>query len=134
MSDSWQPHGLQHARLPCPPLSPRVCSNSRPLSWQCHQTISSSVTPFSPCPQFLPALGSLPVSRLFASAGQSIRASVSPSNEYSGLISFRMDWLDLLAVHRTLKSLLQQFESISSSVLSLLCGPTPTSIHDYWKN
>ena len=61
--------------------------------------------------------------------------SVSPSNEYSGLISFRIDWLDLLAVQGTLKSLLQhQFKSISSPALSLLYGPTLTSIHDYWKN
>ena len=60
--------------------------------------------------------------------------SISPSNEYSGLISFRMDWLDLLAVQGTLKSLLQQFKSISSSVLSLLYGPILTSKHDYWKN
>ena len=60
--------------------------------------------------------------------------SISPSNEYSGLISFRMDWLDLLAVQGTLKSLLQQFKSINSSVLSLLYGPILTSKHDYWKN
>ena len=62
--------------------------------------------------------------------------SISPSNEYSGLISFRMDYLDLLAVQGTLKSLLQlpQFKGISSLVLSLLCGPDLTSIHDYWKN
>ena len=61
--------------------------------------------------------------------------SISPSNEYSGLISFRMDWLDLLAVQGTLKSLLQpQFKSINSLVLSLLYGATLTSMHDYWKN
>ena len=62
--------------------------------------------------------------------------SISPSNEYSGLISFRMDWLDLLAVQGTFKSLLQQpqFKSISSLVLNFLYGPTLTSIHDYWKN
>ena len=60
--------------------------------------------------------------------------SISPSNEYSALISFRMDWLDLLAVQGTLKSLLQQFRSINSSVLSFLNGPTPTSVHKYWKN
>ena len=60
--------------------------------------------------------------------------NISPSNEHPGLVSFRMDWLDLLAVQGTLKSLLQhQFESINSSVLSLLYGPTLTSIHDYWK-
>ena len=61
--------------------------------------------------------------------------SISPSNEYSGLISFRMDWLDLLAVHETLKSSpTPQFKSINSSVLSFLYGPILTSIHDYWKN
>ena len=60
--------------------------------------------------------------------------SISPSNEYSGLISFRIDWLDLLAVQGTLKSLLQQFKSISSSALSHLYSPTLTTIHDYWKN
>ena len=64
----------------------------------------------------------------------SFNLSISPSNEYSGLISFRKDWLDLLAVQGTLKSLLQQFKSISSSVLSFLYGPTLTSIHDYWQN
>ena len=73
-----QPHELQHARLPCPSLSPRVCSNSCLLSWWCHPTISSSITAFS-CPQCFPASGSFPVSRLFASGGQSIRASASAS-------------------------------------------------------
>ena len=66
---------------------------------------------------------------------RSFSFSLRPYNEYSGLISFRMDWLDLLAVQGPLKNLLQhQFESINSSVLSLLYGPTLTSIHDYWKN
>ena len=60
--------------------------------------------------------------------------SINPSNEYSGLISPRMDWLDLLAVQGTLKSLLQQFKRINSSVLSFVYGPTLTSVHDYWKN
>ena len=60
--------------------------------------------------------------------------SISPFNEYSGLISFRIDWLDLLAVQGTLKSLFQQFKSINSSALSFLYSPTLTSIHDYWKN
>ena len=77
MSDSLQPHELQHARLPCPSPSPRVCSNSCPLSQWCHPTISSSVAPFSSCPQSFPASGSFPVSWLFASGGQSIGASVS---------------------------------------------------------
>ena len=79
VSDSLWSHGLQHARLPCPSLSPRVCSNSCPLSPWCHLTISSSVTPFFSCPQSFPASGSLPVSQLFASGGESTRASASPS-------------------------------------------------------
>ena len=70
------------ARLPCPSLSPGVCSNSCPLSWWCHPTISSSVTPFSSCPQSFPASGSFPMSQFFASGGQSIwnfNFSISPS-------------------------------------------------------
>ena len=79
MSDSLQPHGLQHTRLPCPSLSPRVWSNSCPLSWWCHPTISSSVAPFSSCPQSSPASGYFPMSPFFASSGQSIGASTSAS-------------------------------------------------------
>ena len=74
-----QPHGLQHTRLPCPSVSPGVCSNSCPLSWWCHPTISSSVTPFSSCLHSFPASESLPMSQLFASCGQSIAASASVS-------------------------------------------------------
>ena len=105
MSHSLWPHGLQHARLPCPSLSPGAYSNSCPLSQWCHPTISSSVVPFSSCLQSFPASGSFPVSWLFTSGGQSIGASAS--NECSGLISSRIDWFDLLAVQGTLKSLLQ---------------------------
>ena len=76
VSDSLQPCGLQHTRLPCPLLSPRVCSNSCPLTWWCHPTISSSVTPFS-YPQSFPASGSFPVSQLFTLHGQSTGASAS---------------------------------------------------------
>ena len=79
VSDSLWPHELQHTSLPCPSLSPRVCSNSCPLSRWWHPTISFSVIPFSPCPQSFPASGSFPVSRLFASGGQSIEASASES-------------------------------------------------------
>ena len=79
MPDSSKPHGLQHARLPYPPLSPRVCSNSCPLSQWFHPTISSSVTPFSSCPQSFPASGSFPMSRLFISGSQSIGSSASVS-------------------------------------------------------
>ena len=66
VSDSLQPHGLQHSRLPCPSVSPWVCSNSCPLSWWCHSTISSSVTPFSSCPQSFPASRSFLMSQLYA--------------------------------------------------------------------
>ena len=79
MSDSLWPHGLHHTRLSCPLLSPRVCSNSCPLSRWCHPTISSSVAPFSSCPQSFPASGSFPMSRFFESDGQSTRASASAS-------------------------------------------------------
>ena len=79
MSDSLWPHGLQHARIPCPSLSPGACSNLHPLSWWCHPTISSSVIPFSSCPQSFPSSGYFPMSWLFASGGQSIEAAVSAS-------------------------------------------------------
>ena len=77
VSDSLKPHGLQHTRIPCPSPSPRACSNSCPLSQWCHPTISSSVFPFSSCPQSFPASGSFSMSRLSASGGQSIGASIS---------------------------------------------------------
>ena len=79
MSNSLCPHGLQHTRLPCPSPSPRVCSNSCPLSQWYHPTISSPVTPFSSCPQSFPASGSFPVSQLFTSGCQNIGASASAS-------------------------------------------------------
>ena len=117
MSDSLQPHGLKNSRLPCPSLSPRVGSNIN--QWWCHPTISCSVIPFFSCPQCLPASGSFPMSWLFPSGGKSIRASASASvhpMNYSGLISFRIDWFDLLAVQGTLKSLLQ-YHSSKASIL-----------------
>ena len=77
VSDSLQLHGLQHASLPCPPLSPGICSNSRPLNWWYHPTISSSVIPLSSCLQSFPASGSL-MSQLLASGGQSIGDSALP--------------------------------------------------------
>ena len=117
MSDSLRPHGLQHARLPCSSSTPRVYSNSCPSSQWCHPTISSPVVPFSFCLQSFSALGSFLVSQFFTSGGPkycSFNFSISPSNEYSGLISFRMDWMDLLAVQGTLKSLLQHHSSKAS--------------------
>ena len=120
MSDSSWPHGLQHARPLCPTPTPRVYSNSCPLSWWCHPTISSSVVPFSPHLQSFPASGSFPMSQFLTSGGQSIGASASALvlvMEYSGLISLRMDWLDLLAVQGTLKGLPQHHSSKASILL-----------------
>ena len=176
VSNSWWPHESQHTRPPCPSPTPGVHSNSRPSNWWCYLAISSSVVPFSSCPQSLPASESFPMSQLFAWGGQStgvscqspnsqsllklrliewvmpsnhlilchslllppsifpsIRVlsnelslhirwpkdwsfsfSISPSNEYSALISFRIDWFDLLAVQGTLKSLLQHHSSKAS--------------------
>ena len=79
VSSSLWPQGLLYTRLPCPPLSPGVCSNSRPLSWLCHPTISPCVIPISPCPQSFPASGSFQMSQLFTSGGQRIGASASAS-------------------------------------------------------
>ena len=109
VSDSLWPHGLQHARLPCPSPIAGAYSNPWPLSWWSHPSISSSVVSSS-CTQSFPASGSFPVSVLHIRWPKywSFSFSISPSNEYSGLISFRMDWLDLFAVQGTLKSLFQQ--------------------------
>ena len=79
VSDSFRPHESQHARPPCPSPRPGVYSNSCPSSWWCHPAISSSVAPFSSCPESLPASGSFPVSQLFTWGGQSIRVSASAS-------------------------------------------------------
>ena len=104
MFDSLQPHEPQHARPPCPSPTHGVYSNSCPLSRWCYPTISSSVVPFSSCLQSFLASGSLPMSQFFASWPKywSFSFSISPSSEYSGLISFRMDWFDFLAVQGTL--------------------------------
>ena len=113
MSDSLWPHGPQHASFPCLSPTPRACSNSCP-SWWCHPTISSSVVPFSSHLQSFPASGSIQMNQFFTSGGQSIEvsaSSISPSNEYLRLISFSIDWFDLLAVQGTLKSLLQHHNS-----------------------
>ena len=112
-----RPHESQHARPPCVSPTPGVYSNPCPSSQWCHPAISSSVLPFSSCPQSLQASGSFPMSQLFPWGGQSIGVSASasvPSNEHPGLISFRMDWLDLLAVQGALKSLIQHHNSKAS--------------------
>ena len=118
VSDSLQCHESQHARPPCPSRSPRVDSDSRPSSQWCHSAISSSVIPFSFCPQYFSPSESFPMSQPFPWGGQSIGVSFSfsiiPSKEIPGLISFWMDWLDLLAVLGTLRSLLQHHNSKAS--------------------
>ena len=135
--DSWKSHGLQHARVLCPSPILGAYSNSCPLSCD---AIQSSHTLLSPSP---PAFNLSQHQGLFQWVSSlyqvtkywSFSFSISPSNEYSGLISFRIDLFDLLAVQGTLQesSLAPQFKSISSSALSLY-SPTLTSIHDYWKN
>ena len=95
VSDSLQPHELQHARPPCPSPSPRVHSDSHPLSPWCHPAISSSVVPFSSCPQSLPAsvFSNESTLRMRWPKYWSFSFSIIPSKEIPGLISFRMDWL-----------------------------------------
>ena len=120
MPDSLWAHELQHISLLCPSLSPIVCSNSCPFSWWCIPTISSSVTPFSSCPQSFPASGSFPMCQLFALNGQSIGASASASVlPMTTQGWFPLDWLvwSPCSPRDSLKSLLQQHNSKESSVL-----------------
>ena len=132
VSDSLQPHELQHARPPCPTPSPGVHSKSCPSSQWCHPAIPSSVVPFSSCPN-------PPSIRVFSNEStlrmrwpkyQSFSFSIIPSKEIPGLISFRMDWLDLLAVQGTLKSLLQHHSS-KASVLQFSAFFTVQLSHPY---
>ena len=113
VSDSLWLHESHHARLPCPSPTPRVHSNSCPLSQWCHPAISSSVVPFFSCPQSLPAwvFSNESTLRMKWPKYWSFSFSISPSSEHPGLISFRMDWLDLPAVQGTTKSLLQHHSS-----------------------
>ena len=118
VSNSLGLHEPRHARPPCPSPTPGVPPNPCPLCWWCHPTTSSSVAPLVSCPQSFPASGSFQMSQLSTSGGQrkywSFSFNISPSNEHPGLISFRMNWLDLLAVQGTLKSLLQHHSSKAS--------------------
>ena len=131
------PQGIWHARLPCPSPSPQICSNSCPLSW-CYPTISFSIIPFSSCLQSFPTSGSLPISWLFASGGQSIEASASalvlPMNIQGW---FPLGLIDLLSLQS--KGLSKIFSSTTvwkhqffSSQPSL--WPHFTFVHDYRKN
>ena len=138
VSNSLWPHELEHSRPPCPSPTPGVYSNSCPLSWWWHPAISSSVVPFSSCPQPLPASGSFPMSQLFAWGGQSTEVSASES-----VLSMNtQDWSPLgwrvgspcSPRDSQESSPTPQFKSINSLVLSFLHSPTLTSIHDHRKN
>ena len=137
VSTSLWPHGLQHARPPCPSSTPRVYSDSCPFNQWCHPTISSSVVPFSSCLQSFPASGSFPMSQLFASGAWSIGASplasVLPMN-IQGWYPLGLTGLVFLQSNGLESSPAPQFESINSLAFSLHYGPTLTSLHDYWKN
>ena len=133
VSDSLWPHGLQHARHPCPSPTPGVHPDSRPLSRSCHPAISSSVIPCSSQLQSFPASGSFPMSQLFASRGRSIRALASSSV----LPMYIQGWFPLgltvliflLSMDSQESSPASQFERINCSVLSLFYGPILTSVH-----
>ena len=135
VSDSLRPHESQHARPPCPSPTPRVLSDSHPLSQWCHPAISSSVVPFSSCPQSLPASESFPMSQLFTWGGQSTgEASFLPKKSQGWSPSEWIGWISLQS-----KGLSRVFsnttvQSIHSSALSFLHSPTLTSIHGHRKN
>ena len=132
VADSLWPYEPQYTRPPCPSPTPRVYPNLYPLSQQCHPTISSSVVPFSFCPQSFPASESFQMSQLCIRWPKywSVSFNINPSNEHPGLISFRMDWLDLLAVQGTLKSLLQHHSS-KASILRCSAFFTVQLSHQY---
>ena len=136
MSSSLWPHGLQHDRLPCPSPTPRVYSNSCALNWWCHPTISSSVVPFSSCPQSFPVAGSFQMSQFFKSGdwstGFSASASVLPMNIQNWFPLRWTGWISLQSKGLSRSSPVPQFKSINSSALSLRYGlalPSTAWIH-----
>ena len=135
LSESLQPHGLQHARLPCPSQTPRVYSNSCPLSWWCHPTISSSVIPFSSRLQYFPASGSFQMSQFFASGGQSIGVSASisvlPMDIQDWLPLEWTGWISCSTRDFQDSSPTPQFKSINSLALSFLYGPRNSHNHTW---
>ena len=138
VSDSLRPHGLQHVRHPCPSPTPGVYSNSCLLCWWCHPTISYSVVPFSSCLQSFPASRSFPMSQFLHQVAKVLEFQLQHlSFQWIFRIDFLEDWLvrsPCSPGDSQESSPRPQFEDINSSVLSLLHGPTLTSIHDYWKN
>ena len=138
MCDSLWLHEPQHARPPCPSPTPGVHPNPCLMSRWCHPAISSSVVPFSSCPQSSPASGSFQMSQLFALGGQSTGASASttvlPMNTQDWSPLGWTGWMSLQSKGLSRVFSNTQFKSITSSVLSFLYSPTLTSIHDHWKN
>ena len=138
VSDSSWPHESQHARPPCPSPTPGVHSNSCPSSRWCHPAISSSVVPFSSCPQPLPASESFPMSQLFEWGGQrtgvSALASFLPKKSQGWSPLEWTGWISLQSKDSQESSPTPQFKTISSSALSFFHSPTLASIHDHWKN
>ena len=138
MSISLQPHELQHCRPPCPSPTPGVHPNSCASSQWCHPAISSSVIPFSSCPQSLPAPESFPMSQLFIQGGQRIGVSASTSVLPMNIQDWSpLGWIGWISLQS--KGLSRIFSStivqnINSLLLSFLHSPTLTSIHDHWKN
>ena len=138
MSDSLRPHESQYVRPPCPSPTPGVHPNSCASSRWCHSIISSSIVPFSFCPQPLPPSGSFPTSQLFAWGGQSIgvlaSASVLPMNTQDWSPLGWTGWISLQSKDSQESSPTPQLKSTRSLALSFLHSPTLTSIHDHWKN
>ena len=137
LSDSLRPHEPQHARLPCPSPTPRVHPNPCPLSQWCHPTISSSVVPFSSCPQSFPASGSFPMTQFFASGGQttgvSVSTSVLPMNTQDWSPLGWTGWISLQSkgLSRVFNTTVQKHQFFGAQ---LLHRPTLSSIHDHRKN
>ena len=138
VSNSLRPHESQHVRPPCPSPTPGVHSDSRPSSQWCYPAISSSVGPFSSCPQSLPASESFPMSQLFAwgvqSTGVSALASFLPRKSRVDLLQNGLVGSPCSPRDSQESSPTPQFKNINSSALSLLHSPTLTSKHDHWKN
>ena len=138
ISDFLQTHGLQHARLPCPSPTPGAYSKLMSIESVMPSNHLILCRPLLLLPSIFPSI------RIFSNESVlsirwpeywSFSFNISPSNKYSGLISFRMDWLDLLALQETIKSLLQQYISKASILqCSAFLIVQLTSIHDYWKN
>ena len=138
LSDSLRPHESQHARPPYPSPTPGVHPDSCPSSQWCHPAISSSVVPFSSCPQSFPASGSFQMSQLFISGGQNTGVSaLTPAIPMNTQDRFPLGWTGLIflqSMDSQESSPTPQFKSINSLALSSLYSATLISIHDYWKN